>query len=562
MEEGGLVFLSDEAGEVHAVGNATGTGACAHIWEKGGVPHGVGDAPSDDEVPPRSRVEARDGIDEGQHVLADVEASQVEEEAVGQAVFSADGVAMRLRDGDADCLVDTEVDRAHAGCRDAEVADDVPARGVGVCKDDVGAARTGGHEAVVEAHKGGRGVRRHHQGDQVVDGRDDRYAARHDRRCEVRDVHHRCANLGGEAGETHLFPSDLGQAGWQAGHGWARHGGYGAERVRASGKAFRDRHRHERIVEGLGGGDQVREVLPAPGCRVRQEVRVDGDAVLRRHAVGTDDRHPAAPTATSTISAMLLALDIGNTNVVAGLFAGDEIRAEMRVATDRDRTADEWHVLWDSLLRIRGFGIGNVTGACIASVVPGLIAPFEVWLAEARVPTVTCRSGDDLGVGVDIDNPAEAGIDRVLNCLAAKYRHGAPAIVVDMGTATTFDVLSREGNYIGGAIAPGMGVALDALVGRTSQLRRVPLVRPPSSIGRSTVQALQSGAILGYAGLVEGLVSRLRADLDEAVPAIATGGLAPLIVPETTVFAHIDPDLTLHGIRLAWERLRGIGRAA
>ena len=156
---------------------------------------------------------------------------------------------------------------------------------------------------------------------------------------------------------------------------------------------------------------------------------------------------------------MLLALDIGNTNVVAGLFAGDEIRAEMRVATDRDRTADEWHVLWDSLLRIRGFGIGNVTGACIASVVPGLIAPFEVWLAEARVPTVTCRSGDDLGVGVDIDNPAEAGIDRVLNCLAAKHRHGAPAIVVDMGTATTFDVLSREGNYIGGAIAPGMGAA-------------------------------------------------------------------------------------------------------
>ena len=151
---------------------------------------------------------------------------------------------------------------------------------------------------------------------------------------------------------------------------------------------------------------------------------------------------------------MLLALDIGNTNVVAGLFDGDEIRAEMRVATDRDRTADEWHVLWDSLLRIRGFGIGNVTGACIASVVPGLIAPFEVWLAEARVPTVTCRSGDDLGVGVDIDNPAEAGIDRVLNCLAAKHRHGAPAIVVDMGTATTFDVLSREGNYIGGAIAP------------------------------------------------------------------------------------------------------------
>ena len=259
---------------------------------------------------------------------------------------------------------------------------------------------------------------------------------------------------------------------------------------------------------------------------------------------------------------MLLALDIGNTNVVAGLFDGDAIRAEMRVATDRDRTADEWHVLWDSLLRVRGFGIGNVTGACIASVVPGLIAPFEAWLAEARVPTVTCRSGDDLGVGVDIDNPAEAGIDRVLNCLAAKHRHGAPAIVVDMGTATTFDVLSREGNYIGGAIAPGMGVALDALVGRTSQLRRVPLVRPPSSIGRSTVQALQSGAILGYAGLVEGLVSRLRADLHEAVPAIATGGLAPLIVPETTVFAHIDPDLTLHGIRLAWERLRGTGRAA
>lgn len=256
---------------------------------------------------------------------------------------------------------------------------------------------------------------------------------------------------------------------------------------------------------------------------------------------------------------MLLALDIGNTNVVAGLFDGGDLRAEMRVATDRERTADEWHVLWEALLRVRGFALRDVTGACIASVVPGLIAPFEAWLAAARVPAVTCRHDHDLGVGIDIDVPAEAGIDRVLNCLAAKVRFGAPAIIVDIGTATTFDVLSREGNYVGGAIAPGMGVALDALVGRTSQLRRVPLVRPPRATGRTTVQALQSGAILGYAGLVEGLVARLRDDLGEAVPAIATGGLAPLVVPETTVFDHVDPDLTLHGIRLAWERQRAAG---
>ncbi len=256
---------------------------------------------------------------------------------------------------------------------------------------------------------------------------------------------------------------------------------------------------------------------------------------------------------------MLLALDIGNTNVVAGLFDGVELRTEMRVASARDRTADEWHVLWDNLLRVRGWSLGDVTGACVASVVPGLIAPFEAWLASAGIPALTCRPDQDLGVVIDIDNPLEAGIDRILNCLAARERHGAPAIIVDMGTATTFDVLSRAGSYVGGAIAPGMGVALDALVGRASQLRRVPLVRPPSAIGRSTVQALQSGAILGYAGLVEGLVARLRADLGEPVPAIATGGLAPLIVPETTIFAHVDPDITLHGIRLAWERLGGRG---
>lgn len=267
---------------------------------------------------------------------------------------------------------------------------------------------------------------------------------------------------------------------------------------------------------------------------------------------------------------MLLAFDIGNTNVVAGLFESSVLRAEMRVATVGDRTADEWLVLWENLLRLRGFALADITGACVASVVPGLIAPFEAWLHAVNVPTLICRNDLPLGVGVDIDNPSEVGIDRLLNCVAAQARYGAPAIVVDMGTATTIDILSATGNYIGGVIAPGMGVSLDALVGRTSQLRRVPLSRPDHAIGRSTITALQSGAIFGYAGLVEGLVARVRAELDiltartglvaqGTIPVIATGGLAPLIVPETTVFTEIDPDLTLHGIRLVWERLRPRG---
>ena len=254
---------------------------------------------------------------------------------------------------------------------------------------------------------------------------------------------------------------------------------------------------------------------------------------------------------------MLLAFDIGNTNVVAGLFEGEALRAEMRVSTARDRTADEWLVLWESLLRVRGYALTDLGGACIASVVPGLIAPFQAWLGAVKVPTVTCRGDMALGVGVDVDNPSEVGIDRILNCVAAKHLYGAPAIVVDMGTATTFDVLSRDGDYVGGAIAPGIGVSVDALVGGTSQLRRVSLVRPARSIGRNTVACLQSGAIFGYTALVEGLVGRLRQELGYEVSVIATGGLASLIVPETTVFTHVDGDLTLHGIRLAWSRISG-----
>ena len=256
---------------------------------------------------------------------------------------------------------------------------------------------------------------------------------------------------------------------------------------------------------------------------------------------------------------MLLALDVGNTNVVGGLYDGRDLAAQWRITTAPERTADELHVLWDGLFRARGHALQAVDGACIASVVPGLTAAYtQLMRQRLEVRTLVVGPSLDLGVAVDTDNPAEVGADRIVNSLAARERYGAPAVVIDFGTATTFDVVSAQGSYVGGAIAPGMGASVEALVSRTAQLHRVALQRPARAIGRNTTTCMQSGAFFGYVGLVEGLVKRIQAELGGRAAIIATGGLAGVIAPEVPAIQHVDPDLTLEGIRLVWERNTGV----
>jgi type III pantothenate kinase len=254
---------------------------------------------------------------------------------------------------------------------------------------------------------------------------------------------------------------------------------------------------------------------------------------------------------------MLLALDVGNTHVVGGLFEGDTLRATWRVNTQANATADELLVLWRGLFAARDVDTAALGGACLASVVPAATPGYQQLLERTfglRTVLVGVGSGVDLGLEVQVANPTEAGADRIANALAARERYGKPSIVVDFGTTTNFVVVSTDGNYIGGALAPGVTASLEALASRAAKLFRVPLLRPPAAIGRDTASAMQSGAIFGYVGLVEGLIDRITAELGAAPVTVATGGLARLIAPETDKIAVVDPDLTLHGIRLIWER--------
>jgi type III pantothenate kinase len=220
-------------------------------------------------------------------------------------------------------------------------------------------------------------------------------------------------------------------------------------------------------------------------------------------------------------------------------------------------TADELLVLWTGLLASRGVLAEQLEGACLASVVPAATPGFQQLLADGLgLRTVLVGVGIDLGVKVEVTNPTEAGADRIANALAARERHGKPSIVVDFGTTTNFDVVSPEGNYVGGALAPGVTASMEALAGRAAKLFRVPLVKPPAAIGRDTTTAMQSGAVFGYVGLVEGLIDRIRRELGGSALTIATGGLSKLIAPETDRIDRVDADLTLHGIRLIWERNR------
>jgi type III pantothenate kinase len=254
---------------------------------------------------------------------------------------------------------------------------------------------------------------------------------------------------------------------------------------------------------------------------------------------------------------MLLAIDVGNTNTVLGLYSGETLLADWRLETASNRMPDEWAAMLITLLTHRGHTLDEIDAAICSSVVPPVTTAIRE-MAEDYLHTslLIVEPGIKTGVKVAVDNPREVGADRIVNTLAAHMRYGGPAIVIDFGTATTFDVISPEGDYLGGAISPGLRISSDALFRLTAQLRRIELVAPRSSIGKNTNNAMQSGVVWGYVGLVEGLVSRIKADMGEMgtkAKVIATGGLAKVIAAHTDCMDIVDPTLTLDGLRMIYE---------
>jgi type III pantothenate kinase len=251
---------------------------------------------------------------------------------------------------------------------------------------------------------------------------------------------------------------------------------------------------------------------------------------------------------------MLLCIDIGNTNITFGLFEGEDLGPCWRIRTIHDRMPDEYGILLDQLFRNRDQRPEQVTGVVVASVVPPLTPTFEqVCRDYLRQEPLVMGVGVRTGVRIRYDNPWEVGADRVADAAAVCALYNLPACVVDFGTATTFDAISAEGDYLGGAIAPGIGIAAQALFERTAKLHRVELTRPPSAIGRTTTHSIQSGLLFGYVGLVEGMVARFRAELGTGMHVIGTGGLAEIMARETDVIQVVDPWLTLKGLRIVWE---------
>ncbi len=260
---------------------------------------------------------------------------------------------------------------------------------------------------------------------------------------------------------------------------------------------------------------------------------------------------------------MLLTIDVGNTHTVLGLFDGDEIVEHWRISTDARRTADELAVLLQGLMGthpLLGDALGDgVDGISICSTVPSVLHELREVTRRyyGDVPSVLVEPGVRTGVPILADNPKEVGADRIINALAAVHLYGGPCIVVDFGTATTFDAVSGRGEYVGGAIAPGIEISVEALGVRGAQLRKIELARPRSVIGKNTVEAMQSGILFGFAGQVDGIGERMArelADDPDDVTVIATGGLAPLVLGEASIIDEHEPWLTLIGLRLVYER--------
>jgi type III pantothenate kinase len=254
---------------------------------------------------------------------------------------------------------------------------------------------------------------------------------------------------------------------------------------------------------------------------------------------------------------MLLAVDVGNTQTVLGLFEGEELVEHWRLATEAERTGDELAALFANLLELRGRTFGDVSGVSLSSTVPLLVRAYQE-LAERHIgaPLLVLGPGTRTGIPILYDDPREVGPDRIANAVAARERYGAPCIVVDFGTSTNFDAISAEGEYVGGVLAPGIEISMDALFARAARLTKVDFVEPDTVIGKTTTASLQSGLVYGFAGQVDGIVERMRSELGDSAPAIATGGLAELIAPHAKTIEKVDPLLTLDGLRLVWDRNR------
>lgn len=250
---------------------------------------------------------------------------------------------------------------------------------------------------------------------------------------------------------------------------------------------------------------------------------------------------------------MLLAVDVGNTNVTLALFDGEQLVADWRVTSHRERTADELAVELQQLFELRGFSFDVVDGVVISSVVPGINpALVEASRRYLKCEPVMVGPGVKTGVRIRYENPKDVGADRIANALAAYTKYGGPVVVIDFGTAVTYDVISAEGDYLGGAIAPGVEISLNALVSHTAMLRRVEPIAPDSVIGRNTVTSIQSGLVWGFVAQVEGMVQRIVAELGGKARVIATGGQASLVAGLTHVIDATDQSLTLDGLRLIY----------
>lgn len=248
---------------------------------------------------------------------------------------------------------------------------------------------------------------------------------------------------------------------------------------------------------------------------------------------------------------MLLTLDVGNTIVTTGIYDGEKLIATWRFATDVEKLPDEYGVLALSLLQHEGIDPVAVTEAIIACVVPDLEPSFDQMCRRYfKTTPLHVTAGIKTGLRILYDTPREVGADRVADAVAAIHHYGPPLIVVDLGTATVFDAINQEGEYLGGAISPGLGIASEALFRRAAKLYRVELDRPKSAIGRNTITAIQSGILFGYVGLIEGIVGRMKEELGEGTKVIGTGGYAAIIARETEVIDKVDPELTLEGLRL------------